>query len=144
MFNPHVLLTVRTVRLITLLILNRQQTTARGAIFLLFAYRLSSQLIILMLVKTLPSPECSIARISRNSNMRKRAWRNRRTIDARLFAFMCHFPTTYFITLFTHVPCCHRTCNIYNHMVMPGDFFIKKVNSFFGLNLSIKHYVFTI
>ena len=39
---------------------------------------------------------------------------------------------------------CHRTCNNYNHMVMTFDFFIKKVNSLFRLDLSIKHYVFTI
>ena len=77
MSDLHVPLTVRTVRLITLvLFFICKQTTARGAVFLLFTHCLSSQLIGLMLVETRPTPEISIAQLARDSNMGKRAWRN--------------------------------------------------------------------
>ena len=70
MSELHVPLTVRTVRLITLVLLFVcKQTTARGAVFLLFTH-------CLMLVETRPIPEISIAQLARDSNMGKRAWRN--------------------------------------------------------------------
>ena len=143
MSNLHVLLTVCTVRLITLVLLS-EQTTARYAIFLLFTHCLSPKLIFIVLVETYSTPKCSIAQLARDSNMGKRARRNWHTITARLFALMCHVNTTSFITCFTHIPFSHLACYIYDHMVMTCYVIIKEINSFFSLDLSIEHYVFTI
>jgi len=60
----------------------------------------------------------------------KRAWRDWHTITTRLFAFVCHVTTTTFITSFAHVPFCHCTCYIYDHMLMTCYVIIKLVNSF--------------
>ena len=77
MSDLHVPLTVRTVRLITLvLLLICKQTTARGAVFLLSTHCLSPQLIFLVLVETRSTPEISITRLARDLNMGKRAWRD--------------------------------------------------------------------
>ena len=131
MTDLHVPVTVCTVRLITLvLLLICKQTTTCGAIFLLFKHCFSSQLICLMLVKTRPTPEISIAQLAWDSNMGKRAWRNWHTITTRLFAFMCHVTTTSFITSFKHISFSHRTCNINNHMIMACYVIIKNVNPF--------------
>ena len=63
------MLKVHTVWLITIVLLISEQTTTRGAVFLLFTH-------CLMLVETRPIPEISIAQLARDSNMGKRAWRN--------------------------------------------------------------------
>ena len=43
---------------------------------------------------------------------------------------MCHVRIASFVTAFTNVPFCHRTCNINDYIIMTCDFIIKKVNSF--------------
>ena len=116
----------------------------QAAQFFFCSHSLSPQLIFLVLVETCRTPKCSITQLARDSNMGKRAWRNGHAITARLLAFMCHVTSTSFITCFTHIPFCHCTCVIYDHMVMTCYVIIKEVNSFFGLNLSIEHYVFTV
>jgi hypothetical protein len=46
------------------------------------------------------------------------------TLHAKI-AFVCHDPEESFVTRFTHVPFCHCTSNINNHMVKTGDFIIN-------------------
>jgi len=82
------------------------------------------KIIFLMFIKTRPTSKIPIARLARDPNIGGYTRRDRHAITTRLFAFLCHVRTASLVTAFTNVFLCHRTCNIYDHMVKTCDFSI--------------------
>jgi hypothetical protein len=91
--------------------------------FLFCSHCLSSYLIILILAKTSPTQE-----ISRKGFERVKS-RTGQTQSLHACSNLCHIRIASFIKVFTHIPFCHRICNIFDYMVMTCDIVIK-VNSF--------------
>jgi len=68
--------------------------------------RFSSQLVLLMLVKTRWTPKVSIALLARNSNIGERAQKDGHAVSTRLFALVSG-----------HI--CILCCNLYRHTFLP-------------------------
>ena len=142
MSKLHVPLTVRTVRLIALMLLIREEPTTRGAVLLLFTHCPRNLLLLCL------SKHTRLLKVLLHDSHGIGTWENAHggTDIQSLHAcsHLCHVHIASFGTRFAHIPFCHRPCNIYDYIVVTCDFIIKKVNSFFSLDLSMKHYVFTI
>jgi len=132
-----VLVTGVTESFVTILLL------ARLASPLTFAHRFPIRCTQLVFHETNGVSKMPMAVVVGDSKLRECARRTNHAIATRLVADVRVVPFTRLTASFTHVLFRHGTGKFCYDMIMSFDFVVKYIESFRGVYLSFKHYVFT-